>query len=520
MSAGVAALRCRLPRMTRTGLVVTVLAVLVVLVAAGCGDDGVPGAGGPDAGPPDGGAPVCAGRGVGDLALRGIYNGQVDYGDGYVTALAMRFDGDPGANTVPLGGTSVPLTQRAQSISATEGDMTDGRSFELTGVDPDCTLHGAWHRCSQGACYDAALLLKKLVRLPEAPAHGLTELGEFDGDPGDLWFDAGLAVNVRVTDDVAYVADYWDGLRIVDVSDPAHLVELGHVPAEFPSSSEIYNDVKIADDGAGHRYALMGSNVAGVVVVDVTDPTRPAIAGHFGTAAQGGASDVHTIFLDGGKAYLANIDLGLEIWNVADPASPTKLGAWALDDPSHPFAFPHDLYVEGDRAYVNYWDGGMAVVDVSDPTAPRSVGTFAGYGEHTSHSNWVTTIGARRIAVHGDEQWGAHVHVVDVTEGTDAFATSIGEWQTRPEVSVHNIMAFGSTAIMAHYQDGVRVLDLSDPTAPRQVAWFDTWPGYDPRYGDSFYEAAVGIDVDVARQRVYVADTHRGLIVLHLDAPL
>jgi len=519
MSVGLAAARCRLPRMSSRAAVVTVLAALAA-VLAGCGDNTSPGAPAPDGGSPDAAPPAaCAQATVASLTLRGIYNGQLDFGDGYVSAMALRIDGDPGANTVNLGGGEVAVTQDAQGIAATEGDMTDGRSFTLTSVDPDCTLHGAYHRCSNGACYDAQLLLKKLERLPEAPSQGLTELGEFDGNPGDIWFDSGLAVNVRVADGVAYVADYWDGLRIVDVADPAHMVELGHQPVEYPASGEIYNDVKIADDGAGHRYALMGSNVAGVVVVDVTDPGRPAIASHFGTAASKG-TDIHTLFLDRGKAYLANIDLGLEIWDVADPAHATKLGAWALDDASHPFAFPHDLYVEGDRAYVDYWDGGMAIVDVGDPAAPTLVGSFVGYGEHTSHSCWVTTIGGRRIAVHGDEQWGAHVHVVDVTEGTDAFATSIGAWQTRPEVSVHNIMAFGSTAIMAHYQDGVRVLDLSDPTAPRETAWFDTWPGYDPRYGDSFYEGAVGIDVDRANQLVYVADTHRGLIVLHLDAPL
>jgi hypothetical protein len=158
----------------------------------------------------------------------------------------------------------------------------------------------------------------------------------------------------------------------------------------------------------------------------------------------------------------------------------------------------------------------MMIVDVSNPAAPALVGAFAGYGERTSHSSWVTQVGERKIAVHGDEQWGAHVRIVDVTEGTGAFATGIGEWQTRPEVSVHNIMAFGDRAYVAHYQDGIRILDLSDPTAPEEVAHYQTWPGYDTAYGYSFYESAIGIDVDVDAGLVYVADTHRGLLVLRI----
>jgi hypothetical protein len=154
------------------------------------------------------------------------------------------------------------------------------------------------------------------------------------------------------------------------------------------------------------------------------------------------------------------------------------------------------------------------VADVSNPSLPVARGTFANYGETTSHSNWVTTVGGRTIAAHGDEQWGSHLRLVDVTEPVPAALAQVGEWATRPEVSAHNIMAFGTTVFMAYYQDGVRLVDISDPASPRQVAWFNTWPGYDRGYGRSFYEGAVGLDVDPARRRVYVADSNRGLLIL------
>jgi hypothetical protein len=151
---------------------------------------------------------------------------------------------------------------------------------------------------------------------------------------------------------------------------------------------------------------------------------------------------------------------------------------------------------------------------VSNPAAPTVVGTFADYGETSSHSNWVTQVGARRIAAHGDEQWGSHLRLVDVTEGTGGFLQQTGEWKTRDEVSAHNIMAFGSIVYVAYYQDGVRLIDIADPAHPRPVAWFNTWPGYDRGYGHSFFEGAVGIDVDLARKRIYVADSNRDLIIL------
>ena len=39
----------------------------------------------------------------------------------------------------------------------------------------------------------------------------------------------------------------------------------------------------------------------------------------------------------------------------------------------------------------------------------------------------------------------------------------------------------------------------------------------DRSYGKSFFEGAVGIDVDLARNRIYVADSNRNLMILRID---
>jgi hypothetical protein len=91
--------------------------------------------------------------------------------------------------------------------------------------------------------------------------------------------------------------------------------------------------------------------------------------------------------------------------------------------------------------------------------------------------------------------------------------TRLGELSLRPEVSIHNIMAFGDVAYVSWYQDGVRLVDVSDPTAPRVTAYYNSWDGRD---GRSFFEGAIGLDVDLAAGLLYVADTARGLIVLRI----
>ena len=508
-------------------LVLAVASLLAGLPLSGCGDN-APGADGappdargdngrfadPDDFPRDG----CDPGSLAGQDLVGIYHLEADYGDGWTFPVVARIDEFAGRFSGAVSGRDATLATVDSNdaiVHYTDEQAGWVRAIDLCARDADGTLRGWYGNCpsledTEGECWSVPVAGRELEPLAEPVADGLTLVAEHG--PWPRGGGQGITINLRVVDDLAYVARYQDGLRIVDVSDPANIMDVGHLPLEYPDDGEIYNDVKIVDGPDSRRYALMASSVVGVVVVDVTDPAQPVIAGHFGsTPFPGQPKNVHTLFVDGGKAYITIRDLGLEIYDIADPRAPVRLGGFSPD------GYLHDLYVSGDRAYLNFWDLGMAIVDVSDPTQPTAVGWFSDYGESSSHSNWVTQVGDRKISVHGDEQWGSHVHIVDVTEGSGDFATSIAEWETRPEVSVHNIMASGNRAFLSHYQDGIRVLDLSNPLTPVEVAHYQTWPGYHRDYGYSFFESAVGIDLDLTRGRIYVADTHRGLLILELD---
>ena len=41
---------------------------------------------------------------------------------------------------------------------------------------------------------------------------------------------------------------------------------------------------------------------------------------------------------------------------------------------------------------------------------------------------------------------------------------------------VHNVEIYGNIAVVAHYAAGIRVLDISNPTSPAEIAWYDTYP--------------------------------------------
>jgi hypothetical protein len=367
-----------------------------------------------------------------------------------------------------------------------------------TVADPAGDLfEGLAATCFENMCVVGRFRAHRVKRLAgEGESAGVTKLGEFGAFGGG----PAITANVRVQGNLAYMARYGDGLRILDVTDPAQIRLLGHGPIVAPG--EIYNDVRVSGS-----IAFLASSAHGVVPWDVSDPNAPvrlpAVLDNY---------DVHTIFLEGTTLYAAATDgasSGLGIIDVSNPRMPRLVGL-----PFQPelTSYLHDLYVEPGRAYLDYWDAGLVIVDVRDPMRPRELGRYAGYTPATTnHSNWVTTIGGRKICVTGDESFGAHARILDVTD--PAAILPLAEWETRPAVSIHNILAEGDRAFISYYQDGLRVLDLSNPAAPRQIAYFNSW---DPATGGTgFFSGAIGIDK--IGNRLYLADMARGLIILQLD---
>lgn len=428
---------------------------------------------------------------------------------------AMRIDGDGDAPRAVVMGRPTDDLRRTGTDWLTR--VVWGRhaqwmyAFNACRVNGDGSVSGSYGACAVGSCWHGVFDAFRVERMHEPESAGLTLLSEFSGDPTNPWpVGDAITINVRHHEGIAYVARY-DGLRIVDVSNPLAPVELGQAKVQEPNEREIYSDVKIvASDG--RLYALLASNRNGVVVVDVTDPRRPSAVTRFPRES----TNVNAIFVEGTRAYLANLSSrSLDVYDVKDPRRGSKLGTYRHPDAKGPDHYVHDLSVNAGRAYLSYWELGLVVVDTAaDPANPVLVGRFDDYAPRTSHSNWTTSVAGRTVNVHGDEGFAAHVRIIDVDPDSAEFMTEIGSFETRPEVSVHNIMAVGETAFVAYFQDGLRILDLTVPTAPHQIAHYNTWPGPAPGYGLGVHEGAIGVDYDPASGRIYLADTHRGLLIL------
>ncbi len=380
--------------------------------------------------------------------------------------------------------------------------FADGRKSRFSFVGCKATgrnrLVGCFVSCPPGRpAFQATFEAERVVRLPgEGESGGLQLLGEAPVARGD-------AVDVYVAKGHAYVVAVngvagQGGLYVYDVADRTapRLVK----SVFFPGDS-YWNGVWAKDDAL-----YVASNNRGLLVFDIANPADPQLLRALPGA---GYIDVHTVFVDGNRLYAMSPSHGeVLIFDVTDARQPVLLNRHMVPGASFS-AFPHDAFAQDGRLYVNHWRLGFQMLDVSDALNVRPVGEYR-YPRSTSHTSRVRRYGERLIAFEGGEDWGAHLRVLDITD--PAQVKLIGEYRLRPGVSIHNMELKGDRLYLAHYQDGVRVLDVSRPEHPKEVAYYNTWRETDPYRGFSFYDGAIGVRLP-GDGYLYIVDTSRGLLV-------
>lgn len=297
-----------------------------------------------------------------------------------------------------------------------------------------------------------------------------------------------------------------DGFDVIDVADAAHPVRVGHIDGEW-------NDVTVVH-GGGKTIAYVspiGENATGII--DATVPNGPIYAGIIPNAYS------HTSFATTNtvppRLYLGNYTESVPVYDITSPLTPVLIASVPVEG-SGIDAGIHDLFVDGTRIYADKTLDGVVAVDVAAGFAsPVELGRIQ---TSYSHATWAGVAGGRKIAIHGDEgmtasEGGAFLRVIDADENSPTFMQEIGRYQSRRAVGIHNMVLVGDRAYIAYYQDGVRVLDLSNPTQPREIAHYNTFD-VETAPGQPFEGA---LTVVVVGDRIYVADDLRGMLVLHID---
>ncbi len=290
-------------------------------------------------------------------------------------------------------------------------------------------------------------------------------LGSFNTD--------GLALDVFVSNNRAYVADNLSGLRIIDVTTPSNTVELGYYlpPAQSLALSMVVQN----------NYAYVVTDNSGLRVVDISNPSTNMVEAG-GIPFTGWCNGVAVL---GNYAYVTNNVNGLKIINISNPANPTLTKTVAMAN------YANSVVVSGNYAYVSTDDQGLKVIDISDPLAASIVGSYP----LTGHSYGISIKG-NYVYIANEDQG---LKIIDISTPTNPqLVGTFDTYGLAKDVIVNDNFAY-----VADYDFGLKIVDVANPSHPVEAGYYNT-------NGLSYGVACAG-------SKVYVADYDFGLQIINND---
>ncbi len=316
-----------------------------------------------------------------------------------------------------------------------------------------------------------------------------------------------------------------DGTGFVRITDPRNPV----VVADIADASSTWSDIKVYGEYAYNVNETSG----GMQIIDLTQIDGDIVT-LVGTAG-GGMSTAHNVAVNADSGYLypcgTDAGQGFLVYDLANAASPQLVGSWNN-------VYVHDLQVVSfqscpipapdprnsqpcEIAFTYAASDGFIVVDVTDKLNMQLISTLVYPTISYTHQGWLSEDG--RYAYMNDEldEFYGYVsqtasYVIDVQDLTTPTLVTThlhdGCWVN------HNEITRGDRLYQAHYAAGLRVLDVSNPVNPAEVAYFDTHP----EDNDADSPGAWGVFTDSVTRVILVSDMDRGLFVLcdELDTPL
>ena len=334
------------------------------------------------------------------------------------------------------------------------------------------------------------------------------------------------------------------GTSIYDVGDPRRprLIARIDLPEGWHS-----HKVRVANDIMVVNHEKLGQSGpadfgGGLGIYDVSRPGDPKLITKWTTS---GGRGVHRYDFDGRYAYISPTADGyvgniVMILDLEDPARPVEVGRWWIPGQwtgggeecqlvggvtprcHHPLRL-------GDRLYVSYWQHGLFILDIADMSRPSVVShlnsspAFA----HPTHTCLPIPqpLKGRRIMVVADEDVAklypsppAFAWIYDITN--EKVPLPIATFQVEgldpdgspqpPMMGCHQPSERfnGSIIPFAWFAQGLRLVDIADPFAPREAGYF---------VPDAPAGAALASSNDVtidARGVVYLVDRIHGVDII------
>lgn len=294
------------------------------------------------------------------------------------------------------------------------------------------------------------------------------------------------------------------GTAFIDVTDTANIQEVDFLTGVTSSWREMktYSHYAyIVSEGANSKLQIVDLQYLpdSVHLVKVWNYT-----GYTNTHSISQAS--HYLYLNGGNSAANG---GITAVDVIDPENPVKMGQWTT-------LYVHDCRVVNDTIYAaNINNGKVSIINATNKASLTSVTSFTNLTGSGPHNTALTTDRKRLFVT---DEIGTAPYRLKVWNIEDLSAiTFVSYWQPTGITTsiIHNIETYGNFGIIAHYSAGVRVINISNPDTPVEVAWYDTYPSNNAES----YNGCWGVYM-LPSGKIIASDRQTGFYALKTNFPL
>ncbi len=294
------------------------------------------------------------------------------------------------------------------------------------------------------------------------------------------------------------------GTAFIDVTDSANIVEVDFLTG----NNSAWREMKTYSH---YAYIVSEATNSRLQIVDLQYlPDSVHLVKVWNYTGYGNTHSIsqsgHYLYLNGGNATPNG---GITVLDVLDPENPVKMGQWST-------LYVHDCRVVNDTIYAaNIFDGKVSIVNATNKASLTTVNSFNNLIGGGPHNTALTENGKRLFVT---DEIGTAPYLLKVwnieSRTNPVYVTS---WQPTGITSsiVHNIEIYGNYGIIAHYSAGVRVIDITNPDVPTEVAWYDTYPSNN----NESYNGAWGVYM-FPSGKIIASDRQTGLYVLKTSFPL
>ncbi len=326
----------------------------------------------------------------------------------------------------------------------------------------------------------------------------LGQLHPFDGSNryADVWGEGNYA----------YLGSFnGSGVMIIDISNPSAPKLAGYYN---PTDGGRFQDV-IVVNGIGY---FSSENRGGVHIVDVRNPANPVLLSQINTDKNGFVNVHEQSFADGILYEADSRTTVIKVFDVRDPRNPIFVRNIQTTDTT----FIHAIVAVNGRLYTSGWGGKTDIYDIRNvlTQAPPLLGVVD--SGNNSHASWPSSDG--KILASARETTNGDVRLFDISNPASPapLATITAQSLGLDAFSAHNPYIIGNLLFVSWYQAGLVVIDITNPRQPRLTGVYDTYNGG----VNNTYAGCWGAYPFLGLDKILLSDLDGGLFIVDTTAGL